>query len=212
MRVDDTVLDRQEMKYEFMNQDPLKEFIFKSLYKENLEEEQLNASSKSIETFLNLSKGNEKDLRNTKVKVQKAEKSSDGLILKELPKHLKYEFLGKEKTKPVIIAVDLTSKKQKEVVKTLRKYKEAITWSMEDLKGISPSIFMHKILMEENAKLSIEHERKLNPVIKEVVRKEVVKWLNAGFIYVISDSPWVIPVHVVPKRVVLQLLEMKKMN
>ena len=212
MRVDDTVLDRQEMKYEFMNQDPLKEFIFKSLYKENLEEEQLNASSKSIETFLNLSKGNEKDLRNTKVKVQKAEKSSDGLILKELPKHLKYEFLGKEKTKPVIIAADLTSKKQKEVVKTLRKYKEAITWSIRDLKGISPSIFMHKILMEENAKLSIEHERKLNPVIKEVVRKEVVKWLNAGFIYVISDSPWVIPVHVVPKRVVLQLLEMKKMN
>ena len=36
--------------------------------------------------------------------------------------------------------------------------------------------------------------------MKEVVRKEVLKWLNAGFIYSISDSPWVSPVHVVPKN------------
>ena len=60
---------------------------------------------------------------------------------------------------------------------------------MEDLKGISPSICMHKILLEENAKTSIEHQRRLNLVIKEVVRKEVLKWLNAEFIYAISDSP-----------------------
>ena len=59
---------------------------------------------------------------------------------------------------------------------------------------------MHKILMEENAKTSIEHQRRLNPVMKEVVKKEVLKLLNAGFIYAISDSPWVIPVHVVPKN------------
>ena len=71
---------------------------------------------------------------------------------------------------------------------------------MEDLKGISPSICMHKILLEENAKTSIEHQRKLNPVMKEVVRKEVLKWLNVGFIYTISDNPWVSPVHVVPKK------------
>ena len=38
------------------------------------------------------------------------------------------------------------------------------------------------------------------PVMKEVVRKEVLKWLNVGFIYAISDSPWVSPVHVVPKK------------
>ena len=59
---------------------------------------------------------------------------------------------------------------------------------MEDLKGISPSIFMHKILMDKNAKPSIEHKRRLNPLMKKVVRKEVLKWLNAGFIYAISDS------------------------
>ena len=77
---------------------------------------------------------------------------------------------------------------------------EAIAWSIEDLKAISPSICMHKILFEENAKTSIEHQRRLNPVMKEVVRKEVLKWLNAGFIYAISYSPWVSPVHVVPKK------------
>ena len=77
---------------------------------------------------------------------------------------------------------------------------KAIAWSIENLKGISSSICMHKILLEENAKTSIEHQRRLNPIMKEVVRKEVLKWLNAGFIYAISNNPWVSPVHVVPKK------------
>ena len=59
---------------------------------------------------------------------------------------------------------------------------------------------MHKILLEDNAKTSIEHQRRLNPLMKEVVRKEVLKWLNEGFIYAISDSSWVSPGHVVPKK------------
>ena len=59
---------------------------------------------------------------------------------------------------------------------------------------------MHKILLEDNAKTSIEYQRRLNPVMKEVVRKEVLKWLNTCFIYAISDSPWVSPVPMVPKK------------
>ena len=58
---------------------------------------------------------------------------------------------------------------------------------------------MHKILLEENEKTSIEHQRRPNPIMKEV-KKEVLKWLNACFMYAISDSPWVSPVHVVPKK------------
>ena len=100
----------------------------------------------------------------------------------------------------MIIAADLTLEEKKEVVETLKQYKEAIAWIVGDLKGINPSICMHKILMGENAKTSIEHQRRLNPVMKEVVRKEVLKWLNAGFIYVILDSPWVSLIHVVPKK------------
>ena len=133
--------------------------------------------------------------------MQVVEKSSEWLILKELPKKLKYAFLGGEKSQPVIIIADLTLEKKKEkVVETLKKYKEAIAWSVEYLKGISPYICMNKILMEENAKPSIEHQRKLNTAMKEAVRKEVFKWLNVDFIYAILRSPWVSPIHVVPKK------------
>ena len=120
--------------------------------------------------------------------------------MKELSSHLKYAFLEPEKAKLMIISATLTENEEHKLLKILRKYKEAIAWSIEDLKGISPSICIHKILLEDNAKTSIEHQRRLNPVMKDVVRKKVLKWLNAGFIYAISNSPWVSPVHVVSKK------------
>ena len=89
---------------------------------------------------------------------------------------------------------------EQRLLQIIRKYKEAIARSIEDLKGISPSICMHKIQLNDDAKTLVEHQRRLNPVMKDVVRKEVLKWLNAGFIYAISDSPWVSPIHVVPKK------------
>ena len=85
-------------------------------------------------------------------------KSLEGLILKEFPKHLKYAFLQPEKGNPVIILAGLTRMEEQKLLETLRKYKEAIAWSIEDLKGISPSICMHKILLEENARTSVEHD------------------------------------------------------
>ena len=106
-------------------------------------------------------------------------KRSEGLILIELPKHLEYAFLQPEKGKSVIISTKLTELGKQKLLEILKKYQEAIAWSIEDFKGISPSICMHKILLEENAKTSMEHQRRLNPVMKEVVRKEVLKWLNA---------------------------------
>ena len=113
---------------------------------------------------------------------------------------MKYAFLQTEQSKPVIISVGLIELEEQKLLEILRKYKEAIAWSIEDFKGTSPSICMHKILLEENAKASIEHQRRLNLVMKEVVRKEVLKWLNEGFIYAISDNSWVSPVHVVLKK------------
>ena len=100
----------------------------------------------------------------------------------------------------MIISIALTEDEEQKLLKILREYKKAIAWSIEDLKGISPSICMHKILLDDNAKTSMEHQRRLNPVMKDVVKKEELKWLNAGFICAISDSPWVSPVHVVPKK------------
>ena len=58
---------------------------------------------------------------------------------------------------------------------------------------------MHKIHLEENSKPPREAQRRLNPAMQEVVRTEVMKLLDAGIIYPISDSKWVSPIHVVPK-------------
>ena len=77
--------------------------------------------------------------------------------MKELPSHLKYEFLEPEKRKPVIISAALTEAEEQKLLEILRKYKESIAWSIEDLKGISPSICMHKILLNDNEKTSIDH-------------------------------------------------------
>ena len=157
-------------------------------YLKSVDYEMLHSNLKNTETVLNL---NENSIENSCSKEKKEieqETSTEGLILKELPSNLKYAFLEPEKAKPVIIHVVLTENEEHRLLKILKTYKESIAWSIKDLKGINPSICMHKILLEDNAKTSIEHQRRLNPVMKEVVRKEVLKWLNADFIYAISDS------------------------
>ena len=152
------------------------------------------------ETVLSINENSQDEVCSQEQQTHEQETSAEGLTLKELPSHLKYEFLEPEKRKLVIISAALTEAEEQKFLEILRKYKEAIAWSIEDLKGISPSICMHKILLNDHAKTSMENQRRLNPMMNEVVRKEVLKWLNAGFIYAISDSSWVSPVHVVPKK------------
>ena len=169
-------------------------------YLESLDCEILPSNLCNKETVSSINENSQEEVCNQKQKTTEQETSAEGLTLKELPSHLKYEFLEPKKRKPVIISAALTEAEKQKLLEILRKYKEAIAWSIEDLKGISPSICMHKILLNDNAKTSIEHQRRLNLVMKEVVRKEVLKWLNAGFIYAISYSSWVSSVHVVPKK------------
>ncbi|KAK8644735.1 hypothetical protein V6N13_124035 [Hibiscus sabdariffa] len=69
-----------------------------------------------------------------------------------------------------------------------------------DIKGISPTICMHKILLEDNHKPTVDAQRRLNQAMKDVVRKDILKWLDASIIYAISDSEWVSPVQCVPKK------------
>ena len=68
------------------------------------------------------------------------------------------------------------------------------------IKGISPTLCQHKINLEKDAKPVIDHQRWLNPKMKEVVRKEILKLLEACIIYPVADSQWVSPVHFVPKK------------
>ena len=107
-----------------------------------------------METVLSLNERSANELSSEK-KAREVEKSFEGLILKELPKPLKYVFLGEEKSKPVIITIGSTTEKVEKVKEILRRNKDAIAWSMEDLKGINPSICMQKIFMDENARTSI---------------------------------------------------------
>ncbi|XP_070662220.1 uncharacterized protein [Malus domestica] len=101
---------------------------------------------------------------------------------------------------PVIIAADLSSTEEDKLLHILRSHQDAIGWTIADIKGISPTICMHKILMDDGVKPAIDAQRRLNPIMKEVVRNEVMKLLDAGMIYPISDSKWISPTQVVPKR------------
>ena len=120
--------------------------------------------------------------------------------MKSLPSHIKYTYLGENETLPIIISSTLTSEQEQQLLEVLKAFKEAIGWTMADIKGISPSICVHKILLEDDAKPTIESQRRLNPNMKEVVKKEVIKLLDAGIIFPISDSSWVSHVQCVPNK------------
>ena len=114
--------------------------------------------------------------------------------LKILPNHLKYVFLEEDDTKTVVISHALAREEENKLVDILKKHKEVIGWNISNLKGISPAYCMHRIMMEDDYRPVRQPQRRLNPTMKEEVRKEVLKLLEAGLIYPISDSAWVNPV------------------
>jgi len=131
------------------------------------------------------------------------------LELKPVPNNLKYAFIGDNNTLPVIIATGLTNTQEEKLVKLLCDHKTAIVWTLADIKGISPSMCMHHILLEDNAKPTREMQRRLNPPMMEVVKAEILKLLDAEVIYPITDSKWVAPIHVVPKKTGITLVKNK---
>nr|GEX19430.1 reverse transcriptase domain-containing protein [Tanacetum cinerariifolium] len=120
--------------------------------------------------------------------------------LKDLPSHLGYAFLESNDKLPVIIAKYLSVEENTALITVLKSHKRAIAWKLSDIKGIDPEFCTHKILMEEDFEPADQHQRKVNPKIYDVIKQEVLKLLDAGLIYPISDSPWVSLVHYVPKN------------
>ena len=94
----------------------------------------------------------------------------------------------------------LSTSQEGSLLHILRENKKALGWKITDLKGISPKVCTHHIYLEEEAKSIRQPQRRLNPHMQEVVRAEVLKLLQAGIIYPISDSTWVSPTQVVPKK------------
>nr|GEX63866.1 reverse transcriptase domain-containing protein [Tanacetum cinerariifolium] len=140
------------------------------------------------------------DLKQEDTKTKSSIEEPPELELKELPSHLEYAFLEENDKLPMIIAKDLKDDEKEALLNVLKSHKRAIAWKITDIKGIDPRLCTHKILTEEDYKPAVQIQRRVNPKIHEVIKKEVIKLLDAGMIYPISDSPWVSPVHCVPKK------------
>ncbi|XP_075098867.1 uncharacterized protein LOC142175774 [Nicotiana tabacum] len=106
---------------------------------------------------------------------------------------------------PLRPSVEEAPKLEEKLLRVLREHKHAIGWTMSDIKGISPGFCMHKILMEEGHKPSMEHQRRLNPIMKEVVRKEVIKWLDT-----VNEQNELIPTRTVTGRRIC--IDYRKLN
>nr|GEY35846.1 reverse transcriptase domain-containing protein [Tanacetum cinerariifolium] len=97
-------------------------------------------------------------------------------------------------------SIDEPPEEKTALITVLKSHKRAIAWKLFDIKGIDHEFCTHKILMEEDFEPSVQHQRRVNPKIHDVIKNEVLKLLDAGLIYLIFDSPWLSPVHCVPKK------------
>ncbi|GJU15823.1 hypothetical protein Tco_1143789 [Tanacetum coccineum] len=134
-----------------------------------------------------------------KIKTSLEEPPMD-LELKPLPDNLEYVFLEEPYFLSVIISSQLSAQNKSKLIYVLKKHKEAFAWKTTDIPGICPSFCKHKIQLLDDKKPVVQKQRRLNPNMQEVVKKEIVKLLDTGIIYPIADSPWVSPIHCVPKK------------
>ncbi|GJX64495.1 reverse transcriptase domain-containing protein, partial [Tanacetum coccineum] len=111
--------------------------------------------------------------------------------LKDLSPHLEYAFLEGNDKLPIIIAKDLKDEEKAALIKVLKSHKRAIAWKLFDIKVVDPEFCTHKILMEEDYEPIVQSQRRVNPKIHDIIKKEVEKLLDTGLIYPISDSPWI---------------------
>ena len=144
MRIDALIPSQNDVLYDFGKSGPLEQCLTKSLTTVAIGDEDLSSISELIETILALQENEEESV------LEEARKTLDGLVLKELPKGLKYAFLGCNDTKPIIISSKVDNDMEVKLLGVIERNLEAFAWSIEDIKGISPSICIHKILMEED--------------------------------------------------------------
>ncbi|GKA37693.1 reverse transcriptase domain-containing protein [Tanacetum coccineum] len=134
-----------------------------------------------------------------KIKTSLEEPPTD-LELKPLPDNLEYVFLEEPSFLLGIISSRLSKEKKNKLIYVLKKHKQAFAWKTTYIPGICPSFCKHKIQLLDDKKPVVQKQRRLNPNMQEVVKKEIMKLLDTGIIYLISDSPWVSPIHCVPKK------------
>nr|GEZ01055.1 reverse transcriptase domain-containing protein [Tanacetum cinerariifolium] len=101
------------------------------------------------------------------------------------------------------VIANLSVEEKAALIKVLKSHKQAIAWKLSDIKGINSKFCTHKILMEDDFELAVQHQTRVNLKIHDVIKKEVLKPLDSGLIYPISDSPWEKSHSMVKERVVL---------
>ncbi|GJU12227.1 reverse transcriptase domain-containing protein [Tanacetum coccineum] len=134
-----------------------------------------------------------------KIKTSLEEPPMD-LELKPLPNNLEYVFMEEPSFVPIIISSQLSKEKKNKLISVLKKHKQAFAWKTTYIPGICLSFCKHKIQLLEDKKPVVQKQRRLNPNMQEVVKKEIVKLLDTSIIYPITDSHWVSPIHYVPKK------------
>nr|GFD21896.1 reverse transcriptase domain-containing protein [Tanacetum cinerariifolium] len=114
-----------------------------------------------------------KELKIYEAKTDKSSVDEPHVVeLKALPPHLEYAFLEGDNKLPIIIAKDLSVEEKTALITILKSYKRAIAWKLFDIKGINPEFCTHKILMEEDFTLAVQHLRIVNPKIHDVIKQE----------------------------------------
>jgi hypothetical protein len=102
--------------------------------------------------------------------------------LKSLLDNLKYAYINEKKIYHIIISSKLSGKEEERLLEILRKHQGAMGYTLDDLKGICPTLCQHAINMEKDAKPVVEHQHCLIPKMKDVVRNEVIKLLDTGIL------------------------------
>nr|GEZ35524.1 reverse transcriptase domain-containing protein [Tanacetum cinerariifolium] len=114
--------------------------------------------------------------KDLKVIEPKNDKSSDveppEVELMELPPHLEYAFLGEDNKWPFIISKDLSVNEKSVLIEVLKSRKKAIAWKLTDIRGIDPEFCSHKILLEDDYSPKVQSQRRVNPKIHDVIKKE----------------------------------------
>ena len=111
---------------------------------------------------------------------------------------------------PVIISDKLSEEEMTKLIAILEKHRPVLGYALQDLKGINPALCTHRIPLDPEISPSREPQRRLNNVMREVVKKEVLKLLDARIIYHVPHSEWVSPVQVVPKKGGMTVVENTK--
>jgi hypothetical protein len=134
----------------------------------NQQDEELEEATKGLEPHDgSVEEGKFEDIREIKLE----EPQAPEVDLKPLPKGLKYEFLGQDKTYPVIVSDELSPEENDKLLILLKKHRKVIGYSINDLKGISPAFCTNRIPMEDQCKPVVDHQRRLTHAMRELVKK-----------------------------------------